>query len=666
MPRFSAIWSRYGLGLLLAITVLAASLLPLLRPPQPGPQDPVQLLAGQSSPLPVQLSGQLLTDPRFTDPRPTDPPQPCRVVLQLSGGRTELAFPACPTLQQGWWLRVSGSLRRPQPAPHPLLSGSAERLARQGAWSQLQVEEWQVLRRPATPIASLRRAIAGRLLAVAGPERGGLLAALVLGSAVVPLPQEVRDAFRVAGLSHALAASGFHLSVLLGAVMAVARQGSRPLRLSLAAGAMLLFLVLAGPQPSVVRAVLMGAIALLVLEGGRRGRPLAILAFTVLLMLLLRPDWLLDVGFQLSVAATAGLVLTARPLQEGLQRRLPAPLAAALAASLAVPLAAAAWTLPLQLLHFGVVPLYAVPANLVAAPFLTPLTLGAMGLSLVALLIPPLLPLLAAPFSLLTGLLLAVVKWFAALPLAQWPSGRPLPLLVLLLALALLAWLLPNLRRRWRLLGAGLLALAVAVHLALVSSDQLLLVHQGSRDLLVARHRGRSALISRTADPISCHQARQLATGLGVSRFDWLLLLDPVAPAEPACWQQQATLVLATGEAGRPLLRGQRLQSPGLSAERLDGDSWALQLSIGQRRWLLLPDQQAYWAWRRGDTAPPPTGVWLGYVPRPRESEALQRLLRAPAWLSGEAAGPLPPGWRATGRSGSLLAAGAPGRSVAL
>ena len=93
--------------------------------------------------------------------------------------------------------------------------------------------------------------------------RGGVvtLAALVLGSAQVQLPEDIRAAFRMAGLSHAMAASGFHLSVLLGSVLMLARRWPPGLRLPLAATALLLFLCLAGAQPSVVRAVLMAAMA---------------------------------------------------------------------------------------------------------------------------------------------------------------------------------------------------------------------------------------------------------------------------------------------------------------------------------------------------------------------------------------------------------------------
>ncbi len=635
---------------------------------RPGPEDPSRWLAGGMGPVPVQLRGQLLEDPR---PSPAAAPG-CRVLLETSGGRSELVFARCPPLHQGWVVRVSGALRRPPAAPHPLLAGGAERLARQATWSRLTVERLEVLERPATPIVALRRRIAERLIAAAGPERGGLLAALVLGSAVVPLPWELREDFRASGLSHALAASGFHLTVLLGAVLVLGRPLGRPLRLALAAGAILLFLLLAGPQASVVRAVVMGSVALLALEAGRRTRPLGLLILTVVLMLLLQPAWFHDLGFQLSVAATAGLVITATPLEQAIAARLPAGRGGQggcwrrhLAPALAVPVAATLWTLPLQLLHFGAVPLFAVPANLAAAPLLTPLTLAAMALALVALVLPAVVPALLLPVDPLARLLLAIAHGFAALPMAQWRTGRPLPLLVALFALGLLPLLLPGAARRWRRLGALLLILVAALHLGLLGADQLLLVHQGSaggsRDLLIARHRGRAALISTRADPFSCQQVRQLANGLGVDRFDWQLLLDPVAPADPACWQRQGGLVVAYGEERPPLAAGQGLASPGLAVEALSMDSHALLLRLGRRAWLLLPDRQALQAWR-DHPRPRPDGVWLGFRPGARERRRWQASAELPArvWLSGAPPGGerLPSSWSTSGASGSLLAYG--------
>lgn len=647
----------------LALAVLAAVLLGLLLPvlagrPQPTAGDPAVALApGERRAGPVELRGRLASDPRpFADGS-------CRVLLRLATGASELQLRPCPPLQEGWRLSATGRLRRPLPAPHPLLAGPAERLARQGAFSQLRVEAFTLLARPATPVADLRRAIAERLIVGAGPERGGLLAALVLGSAVVPLPAALTGAYRVAGLSHALAASGFHLTVLLGAVMLPARHLPVAGRLLAAGGAMLLFLLLAGPQPSVLRAVLMAALALLVRESGRRGRALPLLALTVVLMLLLQPGWLLDVGFQLSVAATAGLMLSAGPLQTALAQRLPAGRAGAwLAEAIAVPLAASLWTLPLQLLHFGALPVYAVPANMAAAPLLTPLTLGAMAAAVVAVAAPPLLPLLLAPLAVLAQLLTAIAAAVAALPVAQWQTGRPAGVLVLLLSAALLLWLLPGLERRWRRPAPLLFALAVVLHLGQLGGDQLLLVHQGAagagpgRDLLLARHGGRAALVASHADPASCRQASQLAGALGVARADWAVLLDPLPPAEPACWQGLAGRVLAAGDGSEPLRVGQHLASPGLAATALSSDSHALALQLGGRRWLLLPDRQALRAWQ-ADAAPLArgTGLWLGVRPGRGDRAELERQVRGPLWISGRPPGPA---WQGTGASGFLHSAG--------
>jgi len=604
---------RSGRRLGLAAVLLLLWLWGLQAQPAPGPGDPVGLIPLEQPSAPVRLQGQLLGDPQ------AQAGGGCRVLLQAARGRTELSFSRCPSLREGWHVEVQGRLRRPRPASHPLLAGPAERLVRQGVWSQLRVQHWQVLSRPFTPVADLRRHMAEALLAAGGAEAGAVLAALVLGSAVVAVPLPVREAFRVSGLSHALAASGFHLTVLLGVVMACARHGPKPLRWVMALGAMLLFLLLAGPQPSVVRAVAMGAMAFAVQESGRRVRPLGVLLLCGLLMLVPAPRWLLDVGFQLSMAATAGLMLCATPLELALRQwRLPGWLAG----GLAVPVAASLWTLPLQLLHFGSLPPYAVAANLVVAPLLSPLTLGAMALALAAVLLPPLVTPLAWPLVPMARVLIAVARWFAALPMAQWSVGRPLPGLVLLLSLGLLPWLLP--RREgprqgwWRPAGLGLLVAAVSLHLGLLRGDQVLAVQEGPRHWLLARHGGRAALVSLSADALSCSRARQLALGVGVQRFDWLLLLDPVAPAEPACWQPLSATTV------QGLQQGQRLLSPGLEVRSISPDSQALLLQAGRQRWGLLPDRQALWSWRRLPL-PPVDRLWWGFKPSRAERQSAER-----------------------------------------
>ena len=329
--------------------------------PSPSSLDPVHRIAG--SPEDVQLIGRVESDARRWSGS-------CSVLLAVEwidgrpqSGRTELVLRPCPTLPlQGWRVRVQGTLRRPSAGLHPLLPGAAERLAARGSWSRLTSSRMEVIGRAWTPIADLRRRIRSRLQQLAGPERGGLLAALVLGSAQVQLPADLRQIFRVAGLSHALAASGFHLSVLMGAALALSRRWRAVMRLILAFGAMLLFLVLAGHQPSVVRAVLMGSMALLIRETGNRSRGFGVLLVAVSLMLLAHPGLgPLDrlpaqcSGYRRFAADESGPGALAEIVVAALEQG-PGP-------ALAVPLAAMAWTLPLQLLHFGSTPLYALVAN---------------------------------------------------------------------------------------------------------------------------------------------------------------------------------------------------------------------------------------------------------------------------------------------------------------
>lgn len=640
------------------VLLLARLLSGLLSRPQPGPSDPVKLLSPAGGILAVRLEGVLLSDPV-----PIGSGAGCRVLVQLASGRTEAGFPRCPALQQNWRVELKGWLRRPMAAPHPLLAGPAERLGRQQVYSQIKVEHWRVLQQAPAPIAAIRRRMAEALQRQAGAERGGLLAALVVGNAAAPLPAEIRAAFRAAGLSHALAASGFQLSVLLGVWLPLCRRLGvpRPLQVALGSGVILLFVLLAGPQAAVLRAALMAGMALLLLAFGRQGRPLRVLGLVSLLMLLWQPDWLQDVGFQLSVLATAALLVSSTPLEQAMRRwSWPGWLAVAVA----VPLAASLWTLPLQLLHFGVVPIYAVPANLLAASLLTPLTLGAMALGVVALVMPAALPLLVPVMAWLAGLLLLLARWVADLPAAQWQLGRPLPWLVLLLALGLGAWLIPGVPRLWRRWAVLLLAGVTAVHLGLLWGDQLFLVHQSSgdqgRNLLIARHQGRGALVATRADAISCHQAGQLAAGLGLPGYDWILLLDPLASEARDCWRPLAGLVLASGTGETPLLPGERLASPGLEARVISAESRGVVLKVGGHTWLLLPDPQALWSWRDGAEAGHPDGLWLGFQPRARERDWLMNRGIRQVWLSG--ASPLkqpprlPPGWQTSGSSGWLQA----------
>ena len=95
------------------------------------------------------ISGRLLADVRRFSSGCSGLLEVDRIEACGFEGRTELQLPDFTTpLLQGWRVEPTGMLRRPLPAAHPLLPGSADRLDRQGSWSQLRVESIEVLQRP--------------------------------------------------------------------------------------------------------------------------------------------------------------------------------------------------------------------------------------------------------------------------------------------------------------------------------------------------------------------------------------------------------------------------------------------------------------------------------------------------------------------------------------
>lgn len=283
---------------------------------------------------------------------------------------------------------------------------------------------------PATTIApsawqegpgALRSGFAAAAGWIDGDARG-LLPGMVTGDTSF-LDDQLESAMKTVGMTHLTAVSGANCSLILGALLLAARSLRFP-RAPAAAAALAglaLFVLMVGPDASVLRAALMGAIGLASLSGGRTGRGLSFLCLAVIGLLLADPGLGISFSFLLSVLATLGIVVAGPWIMEWL----PAGVPRWLAGGLAVPLSAQLFCGPVIVLLQPQFSSYALVANIVAAPLVAPVTiLGTAAVPLV-----PLAPWAAAvPMAVAgscAGAVAAVARFFAALPGAalEWPEG---------------------------------------------------------------------------------------------------------------------------------------------------------------------------------------------------------------------------------------------------
>ena len=224
---------------------------------------------------------------------------------------------------------------------------------------------------PPDGLLGVSAAMRGALRRAAGAleeRRAGLLLGITVGD-TAGLDHATIESFRRAGLSHLLAVSGTNVAIVLGAVAVVARSLSHRLRVLAAAAALVFFVLVVGPEPSVLRAAAMGAIGLAAMASGRRAEPLQALGFALIAVVGARPALVFSAGLHLSAAATAGIVLWTGPVSRRL-RRLPRLVALPLGATLAAQFAVA----PLLVGTFGELSLAGPGANLLAAPAVAPAT----------------------------------------------------------------------------------------------------------------------------------------------------------------------------------------------------------------------------------------------------------------------------------------------------
>ena len=253
----------------------------------------------------------------------------------------------------------------------------------------------------------------------------GLLPGLVIGD-TSRTPADLTEAMRATGMTHLTAVSGSNVAVVVGLVLGlcVVLGVPRRLRPVLALVALAGFVVLARPEPSVIRAAAMGAIGLIGLSRSRRSAGPPVLGAAVVVVLVLDPWLARSHGFALSSLATLGLLLFTRPWGDAIGARMPRRLAP-LGPALAVPVAAQAMTAPVVVLLQGSVSVVGVLANLLAAPLVPLATVAGVAAALVSVVWPAAATVVAWVGVVPTAGIAQVARFFARVPggTLPWPDG---------------------------------------------------------------------------------------------------------------------------------------------------------------------------------------------------------------------------------------------------
>ncbi|MCX7680425.1 MAG: DNA internalization-related competence protein ComEC/Rec2 [Anaerolineae bacterium] len=289
-----------------------------------------------------------------------------------------------PPRHYGDRIRVSGPLETP-----PVFERFSyqEYLARQGIHSLIRRAQVTLLaERQASPffywLFAFKRHARAVLASIIPEPQAALLTGILLG-VDTGIPAELMADFSATGTSHIIAISGFNITIISGVFAGLARRlfsrgpGAGEKRaLWIAVAGVALYTVLVGASAAVVRAALMGILYLWGRYLERETFAPVSLAAAGIAMTALNPHTLWDVGFQLSFAATIGLILYTRPLEKGLERALTRIISgekarqvvSMLSEAVLVTLAAQLTTTPIILAYFGRLSLVTLLTNLLILP----------------------------------------------------------------------------------------------------------------------------------------------------------------------------------------------------------------------------------------------------------------------------------------------------------
>lgn len=479
----------------------------------------------------------------------------------------------------------------------------------------------------------LREAVARRVLA-AIPGTPGAVAATLMTGIRSALPYADQDAFSVSGLSHILAVAGLHIGIVMTTVFAACRLALAqwswatlrwPVKEIAALAALAVggfYMLMTGMHLPILRSFVMAALVTLGLLAGRRAISMRSLALAAGLLLLLQPEALAGVSFQMSFAAVMVLIagydllrdqrlalLAHRPGLWGYVRR---DFALVTVTSLLAALA----TAPFVAYHFGHLELYSVPANMLAVP-LTAFWVLPWGLAAYALMPVHLEALALVPMGWGCAGILGIARHAAALPAADIALGRMAPACLVLVAFGMIwlcLWQSPRRLLGLLPLGAGLLVPVIlgASPQLLVSADFRMIAVRAPGAVFLAAPRPDPFTLGEWARfwngrPVRALPAPGQAEGGAACTADGCLLPDGVLlwrSADPPAQCRRVALVVAS--AGWTLVRTAECAAVPVidRAAVRAGGATAAWVTRGRVRILTDRACRGHWPWLPADAPP--------------------------------------------------------------
>lgn len=619
-PRWQ-VWLSVGLVAIIALIYLQ------IRLPRPAADDISHILTARSPSQIVSVTGKALSESRttanqrmrfwFAPETVSQDSKKSNTAARKVTGKLYVTVPvaAGKDIYSGQKLTVRGVLYRPSSPSNLGAFNFRNYLAQEGAFAGLKGFTCEKLGEPPWGLWLVRQRIVKAQIANLDIPEGLLISSMVLGQQAVDLPPEIPrrsekspitllSNFRKTGLIHIVAVSGFQVSLLLGASLAITAPLPTKFRLILGLIVLFFYVGLTGFQPSALRAGIMGFGALIGLVFERKTIPLSLLLLAGFVLLLANPLWIYNLGFQLSFLATFGLLVTLPSLQQKLDWLPPV-----IATIIVLPIAASLWTLPLLMHTFSVVATYSIPTNILAAPLVTIISLGGAISAIAALIFPPLGSAIAWLLYYPTHWLIQLVNLIAQLPGSSYAVGKLSPgLMLVIYGLMLLPWLSMWWRKHWQLIG--LLAISLVI-LPIIYSRltliQVTVLNGKSAPTIVIQDRGTVTLVNSGDATNAKYTIVPFLAQQGINYIDAAIAFQSSGQLMTGWTEIENNLPVGKffsnfsteSQQFQRLSPEKSIKIGNTSIELINAIPPVLQLQIQQKQWLLLT-----------------TGTWTGIIPQ--------------------------------------------------